>query len=53
MSWGRMLSATVSNPTVWWIVLPPGLAIMFLSMSFILIGYALDDILNPRLRTRR
>jgi peptide/nickel transport system permease protein len=53
MSWGRMLSATVSNPTIWWIILPPGLAIMLLSLSFILIGYALDDILNPKLRTRR
>jgi peptide/nickel transport system permease protein len=53
MSWGRMLANSISNPTIWWMVLPPGLGIMILSMSFILIGYALDDILNPRLRTRR
>jgi peptide/nickel transport system permease protein len=53
MSWGRMLSATINNPSIWWIVVPPGLAILILSLSFILIGYALDDILNPRLRARR
>jgi peptide/nickel transport system permease protein len=53
MSWGRMLNALLSNPSIWWMVIPPGLAIMILSLSFILIGYAIDDILNPRLRARR
>lgn len=57
MSWGRMLhdftalgSATKTN---WWWVLPPGIAISLLSVSFILLGYALDEVLNPRLRVRR
>jgi peptide/nickel transport system permease protein len=53
MSWGRMLTTLVNTPSIWWIVVPPGLAIMILSLSFILIGYAIDDILNPKLRTRR
>ena len=53
MSWGRMLTSLESNPGIWWLVIPPGLAIMILSLSFILIGYAIDDILNPRLRARR
>jgi len=54
MSWGQMLNAiSSSNPAIWWMVLPPGLAIMILSLSFILIGYAIDDILNPKLRARR
>jgi len=39
--------------TDWWWILPPGLSIALLSLSFILIGYALDEILNPRLRMRR
>jgi peptide/nickel transport system permease protein len=53
MSWGRMLTALQLTPSIWWIVVPPGLAIMILSLSFILIGYAIDDILNPKLRARR
>ncbi len=55
ISWGRMLfNADVFQGFFlpWWI-LPPGLSIAILSLSFILIGYALDDILNPRLRQRR
>jgi len=53
MSWGRMLTALQLTPSIWWVVIPPGLAIMILSLSFILIGYAIDDILNPKLRARR
>jgi peptide/nickel transport system permease protein len=53
MSWGRMLNDAATNPAIWWTMVPPGLAIAVLSLSFILIGYAIDDILNPRLRTRR
>lgn len=53
MSWGKMLLGTVSRPELWWLVIPPGLAIAILSLSFILLGYALDEILNPRLRMRR
>jgi len=55
-SWGRMLhDAMASERSVdkWWWIGPPGLCIAILSMSFILIGYAIDDILNPRLRQRR
>ncbi len=55
MSWGRMLNNAQSFQGFyyWWWVLPPGISIALLSLSFILIGYALDDILNPRLRQRR
>jgi peptide/nickel transport system permease protein len=53
MSWGRMLNGVLSKPEIWWIVIPPGLAIATLSLSFILLGYAMDEILNPRLRMRR
>lgn|GEM_PF-984365 len=59
MSWGRMLhnishlggaAQAIVNP-LW--VLAPGLSISLLAVAFILLGYALDDILNPRLRLRR
>ena len=55
MSWGRMLFDVQNNHGVerWWWVMPPGLCIAVVSLSFILIGYALDEILNPKLRVRR
>lgn len=55
MSWGRMLYdvQTRSGYMDWWWVIPPGLCIAAISVSFILLGYALDEILNPRLRVRR
>jgi ABC-type dipeptide/oligopeptide/nickel transport system permease subunit len=55
MSWGRMLRDAQANNGIemlWWIV-PPGLSIALVSLSFILLGYALDEILNPKLRRRR
>jgi peptide/nickel transport system permease protein len=55
MTWGRMLhDALLSSGGVqkWWWVLPPGLCIAAISISFIFIGYALDEIFNPKLRER-
>jgi ABC-type dipeptide/oligopeptide/nickel transport system permease subunit len=55
MSWGRMLSEMQEHHAVtklWW-VLPPGLSIAAVCISFILLGYALDEVLNPKLRLRR
>ncbi len=59
VSWGHMFQnintsgALSSFPPTWWWVLPPGFGIALVSLSFILIGYALDEIFNPRLRQRR
>ncbi len=55
MTWGRMLHDAQSVPTgieMWWWIVPPGLCIALISLSFILLGYALDEILNPKLRKR-
>lgn len=59
VSWGRMLNEFTNSQAMilpfsqyWFWVIPPGLAIMTLAIAFILIGYALDEILNPRLRKR-
>ncbi len=55
-SWGKMLrdvQMTEGATTKWWWVVPPGLCIAAIALAFILIGYALDDILNPKLRVRR
>ena len=35
-----------------WVPIPPGLAITLLAYATVLVGYAMDEILNPRLRAR-
>jgi peptide/nickel transport system permease protein len=59
MSWGRILyeyeaagNIATGAFTTWYWAIPPGICIALLSLSFILIGFALDEILNPRLRER-
>ena len=54
MSWGIMLqlmSQSKALTALWWL-LPPGLAITLISLSFFLVGRAFDEIVNPRLRKR-
>jgi len=55
MSWGRMLQEMQVSHAVWawWWVIPPGLCIAAISIAFVLLGYALDEVLNPKLRQRR
>jgi ABC-type dipeptide/oligopeptide/nickel transport system permease subunit len=58
MSWGRMLNDVQNNAGggslfMWWWILPPGLSIALIAIAFVMIGYALDEVLNPRLRMRR
>lgn len=56
VSWGRIISEAIDaqavlNGNAWWLIIP-GLCIVFLVFGFYLFGYALDEILNPRLRRR-
>ena len=58
-TWGltltNALSDALTNSSVdyaWWWFLPPGFAIAALSLAFVLVGFALDRIFNPRLRSR-
>lgn len=55
VSWGRMLNAVEENGAqqIWWWVLPPGLSIALVSLAFVLIGFSMDTLFNPRLRQRR
>ena len=55
ISWGQILNRAQETFALryWWITVPPGLAIAIVSLSFILLGYALDEIFNPKLRMRR
>ena len=60
-SWGKILyefnnSGVVTSKGLleyWFWVFPACIAIAILAAAFILVGYALDEILNPRLRERR
>lgn len=53
-SWGMILHYAEGSGALaagyWWYVVPPGIGILLLVLSFVFIGYALDEIVNPRLR---
>lgn len=56
VTWGNMLEDAMTghaflNGLYWWILIP-GLCIVFVVLAFTLIGYALDEIFNPKLRRR-
>jgi len=55
-TWGTMLSyaqeATALQIGLFWWIIAPGLCIVFLVLGFTLLGHALDEITNPRLRRR-
>ncbi|MBI1296889.1 ABC transporter permease subunit [bacterium] len=54
-SWGTVLyyaqvrSAFLSGAWIWW-VLPPGFLITLAVLGFALVGFALEEVLNPQLR---
>jgi peptide/nickel transport system permease protein len=57
ISWGRMLKSALDTGAItagaWWYLLPPGIAIVIVVLSFTLVGQALEAVLNPNLRARR
>src|SRR6266568_64109 len=55
ISWGILFyNVEVSGGfREWWWIIPPGISIAIVSLSFVLIGYALDELFNPKLRRRR
>ena len=56
ISWGRIIEEAFSGGAMangyWWWIVPPGLAIISVTLAFTMCGYALDEILNPKLRKR-
>ena len=56
VTWGQLLFDALSQGAVinnlWWWVVPPGLMIALMGMSFAFLGTALDKILHPKLKTR-
>jgi peptide/nickel transport system permease protein len=56
ISWGTILEFAYDGGAAfsgnWWWLLPPGVCIVLVVLAFTMCGYALDEILNPRLRQR-
>ena len=54
ISWGQMLNFAFNRGAVsagaWWALIPPGLAIVWVVLGTTLLGTALEDALNPRLK---
>ncbi len=50
--WAQVRGAFLTPAWLWW-VLPPGLLIALASLGFALIGFALEQVINPRLRQTR
>jgi peptide/nickel transport system permease protein len=56
-SWGMMLHYAFEggavNSGAYWFVLPPGICVVAVVLAFTLLGYAFDEILNPKLREKK
>lgn len=54
ISWGQMLNFAFGRGAVtagaWWALLPPGFAIVWVVLGTTLLGTALEDLVNPRLK---
>lgn len=52
-SWGTMLNFAFDRSAItnnaWWFYLPPGLAIVWVTLGCVLLGNVLEEMLNPRL----
>jgi peptide/nickel transport system permease protein len=54
ISWGQMLNFAFNRGAIsagaWWALIPPGLAIVWVVLATTILGTALEDVLNPRLK---
>ena len=53
-TWGRILADAQANREIaykmWWWILPPGFMLAITSLAFVLLGLAIETIVEPRLR---
>uniref|UniRef100_A0A7C2FWN6 ABC transporter permease n=1 Tax=Thermosphaera aggregans TaxID=54254 RepID=A0A7C2FWN6_9CREN len=52
-TWGAILSRArdTGRYDIWWWIVPPGIMLSITSLAFILLGLAIEKIVEPRLRT--
>lgn len=54
-TWGAVLAeartAGIAGYSAWWWIIPPGLLLSITSLTFVLLGLAVERIVEPRLRT--
>ena len=57
ISWGYILEQAFqlgsATNGLWWFFIPPGICVVATVLAFTLVGRALEDVLNPRTRSRR
>jgi peptide/nickel transport system permease protein len=55
-SWGTIVNEAYASSAalrgMWWWLIPPGLLITVVVLGFAMLGYGLEEIMNPRLRKR-
>lgn len=54
VSWGNMLNFAFERAIsrqAWWFLLPPGFAILWVSLAVILIGTVIEEMVNPRIKS--
>jgi peptide/nickel transport system permease protein len=54
ISWGRLIENSLTGGAIfhqaWWAIIPPGLCVTVLILACTIIGQAIEDALNPRLK---
>lgn len=54
ISWGRIIEDAFEGGAMvngyWWWIMPPGIAVVLVTLAFTMCGYAFEEILDPRLR---
>lgn len=56
VSWGSILEDAfrvgAMTTGAWWFIIPPGVCVVLVVLAFTLVGQALEEIFNPRLKAR-
>jgi len=56
VSWGTLLDDAFGvgamTTGAWWYIVPPGVCVVLVVLAFTLVGQALEEVFNPRLRDR-
>jgi peptide/nickel transport system permease protein len=56
ISWGGIINSAFEAGALsagyWWWLIPPGVCICLVTLAFTMCGYALDEVINPKIRER-